>query len=437
MNDGVSETEGFNFMSAVQFVTIKSLRTLYKNGEPAERIELANVEEHAFDIVVQKGLYNIGDKVLYVQPDYCLPLPIDGQPNSKAVQLFLDFTMPHGEANKSKLGKNGRIRAIKFNFQAEGSSDPIYSMGVLMPLNMIEEVFEDFAEDISNEFISENDFEQIFEVTKYEESETAHSGMAKGGLPVGMYATDETNIKNLTRIEFPLFLTGTLKVDGSSITIYYKDEEHNGICSRNLEKKLDQTQIVGYTTIDGKRIRKHYDKTANVKGWMQEADNFPEGYIGAFYTVPDSSWIPITEEIDDTFVKLGKPILEKLKAYCIKNECQIALRGELCGTGLKGSGNKNNPHSKLSQQIIFFAVDDYETGTTRRMSLDDFYDICYILELNYAPIIFNRLFNSIEDLTKSCNEYFKDNLIEGIVVKTPNANFSAKCMNPEYDSKKE
>ena len=53
-------------MNAVQLVTIKSLRTLYKNGEAAERIELANVEEHNFDIVVQKGLYNIGDKAVYM-----------------------------------------------------------------------------------------------------------------------------------------------------------------------------------------------------------------------------------------------------------------------------------------------------------------------------------------------------------------------------------
>ena len=32
--------------------------------------------------------------------------------------------------------------------------------------------------------------------------------------------------------------------------------------------------------------------------------------------------------------------------------------------------------------------------------------------------------------------FFKDHLIEGIVLKTPDSKFSAKYMNLEYDSKK-
>ena len=419
-------------MNAVQLVTIKSLRTLYKNGEAAERIELANVEEHNFDIVVQKGLYNIGDKAVYVQLDYCLPLPKEeGVPNSQATQLFLDFTMPDGDVKKSKLGKQGRIRAIKFNFQLAGSSDPVYSVGIMMPMDMIEEVFGDFTRDLANEFISENDFEQIFEVTKYEEPETAHSGMAKGPLPAGMYATDETNIKNLRLDEWPMTLTGTVKVDGSSITIYYRDDEHMGICSRNLEKKLEQKFIKGYTTPDGKHVRKHYDKEYNLHCWAIDYDETVQCFLDV-----NPEWTPIMQEVDDTFIKLGTPVLDKFREFCQQRGFQGALRGELCGQGLKGSGNKNNPHSKLPQQIIFFAADDYITGVTKRVDLEIFYKICRDLELTYAPIVFKKAFNSWDELVAECEAYFKTSLIEGIVVKNDDATFSAKFMNSCYDALK-
>jgi RNA ligase (TIGR02306 family) len=429
-------------MNAVQLVTIKSLRTLYKNGEAAERIELANVEEHNFDIVVQKGLYVVGDKAVYIQPDYCLPMPKEeGTPNSQATKLFLDFTMPDGDVKKSKLGKQGRIRAIKFNFQLSGSSDPVYSVGIMMPMDMIDEVFGDFSRDLANGLISEADFDDIFEVTKYEEPETAHSGLTKGLLPAGMYATDETNIKNC-RLEWPMTLTGTVKVDGSSITVYYRDEEHQGICSRNLEKKCDQEQVSGYVDAEGNNVRHHYDAEKNVRGWMNEVTGefFPSSK--EVDTVPDT-YKPTMTLVDDTFVKLGKPVLEKLREYCVGCipasgfPTEIALRGELCGTGLKGSGNKNNPHSKLPQQIIFYAADDYSSGVTKRVPLDVFYNIMDDLDLGSAPIVFKKTFNSWDELSAECEAYFKTNLIEGIVVKNDDATFSAKFMNSEYDARKD
>ena len=47
-----------------------------------------------------------------------------------------------------------------------------------------------------------------------------------------------------------------------------------------------------------------------------------------------------------------------------------------------------------------------------------------------------REFTSKEDLLAECNAYFKQNMVEGIVVRTFDSKFSAKCMNLEYDSKK-
>jgi hypothetical protein len=59
------------------------------------------------------------------------------------------------------------------------------------------------------------------------------------------------------------------------------------------------------------------------------------------------------------------------------------------------------------------------------------------LELEYCDIIFkNHTFNSFEEINEKCNEYFKNNMVEGIVIRDENCYFSAKLMNLEYDSKK-
>jgi hypothetical protein len=53
-----------------------------------------------------------------------------------------------------------------------------------------------------------------------------------------------------------------------------------------------------------------------------------------------------------------------------------------------------------------------------------------------CKVVFNQTFNSREEITKACKDYFKDNLIEGIVIRTLDSQFSGKFMNDEYDSKK-
>jgi RNA ligase (TIGR02306 family) len=407
--------------NAVQIVTIKELVTIYKNGEAASSIELAHVEEHNFDIIVQKGLYEIGDKAIYIQPDYCLPL-VSEQPTKPEI-LFRSFTETTSDGKKSKLGKQGRIRAIKFNFSiSPDNQDPIYSFGVMLPIN-----------EIINQLGSFNfggNLDEQLQITKYEEPESSYSGIAKGELPVGMYKTDETNIMNLNRIEYPIVLTGTIKCDGSSISIYYKSDEEKGICSRNLEKKLEQKYVSGYSLPNGNELRKHFDREQKINGWFDETTQ-------SFYSVVSEDWLPIEKEVDDTFVKLGKPVLEKLEQYCKNNNKQLVLRGELIGEGLKGSGNKNNPHAKLKQTIKFYGLDDYSKGVTTKLSVEEFLNITSELGLDICDIVFkDKQFNNFEEIKEYGNEYFKSNVIEGLVLRTSDSRFSAKLMNAAYDAAK-
>ncbi len=415
--------EEVSVVESVQVVTIKSLTKLYKGDDEATFIELANCEEHNFDVVVQKGLYQVGDKAIYIQPDYNLPIPNENNV-TLAQEFFKDFTEPDGNPNKTKLGKNGRIKAISFSFRTENSSDKLYSVGILFPVN---ELLKKMG---LTELPTEN-LSELLEITKYEAPETAASGLTKGVLPSGMYSTDETNINN-ARINYPITLIGSLKVDGSSETIYYKNNIVKGICSRNLEKKLDQKQIVGYIDLNGNRLRKHYDLTnpdVPLRGWLNTSTN-------EFITDIPDTYEKVWENVDDSFVKIGVPYLEELEKYCVENNLQLALRGELCGEGLKGSGNKNNPHAKVKQQIQFYGVDDYSTGVTKKLPNDKFVEVINAIGGKTTDHIFTKEFNSLEEIKNECQKYFDDNLVEGIVLRNLDSTFSVKCMNLLYDSKK-
>lgn len=396
-------------MEAVSIVTIKNTLPLFKNGEHAERIELIQLEEVGFELVSQKELYQIGDKAVYIQPDY----------NLSDIELFDSFLRPNGDASKSMLGKvNGiplRIRAKKFNFH-KGDGEPIYSNGILLPYDVIfnyltEQGCQPIYKDISHLNLTEQ-----LGITKWEEPELVDKKGNKISIgrsfPEGLYKTDETNINNLwghieKHMGYPITLIGTEKVDGSSISIGVKNGK-GFICSRNMELPFTVKKHVG------RRNKSWYEKLL-------------------FWTKPDLNLYKEVENESD-FIKYGKKYLEKLIELGFDD---IVLRGELNGSHLKGSGNKNNPSSKLSPNIKFFGSDTInEQGISIKNNYRTFVDDTYFASLPTVGLLFHRSFESREQIEKICNDYFKNDMIEGIVVRSPDSKFSAKFMNNEYDSKK-
>lgn len=110
---------------------------------------------------------------------------------------------------------------------------------------------------------------------------------------------------------------------------------------------------------------------------------------------------------------------------------------EIFGQTLKGSGNKHNPHAKLPKSIRAYGIDDYSKGYCEKFPMKDVIDICKELDIEMVDIVFNKVFNTIEEIKDECENYFKDNLVEGIVVRTFDSNeFSAKIMNLTYDEQK-
>lgn len=389
-------------MQPVQIVTILQKLPLFKGETPADKIELIRFEENGFEVVAGKGLYEVGDSAVYIQPDYCLP----------DIPLFESFLRPNGDESKSMLGKVGglprRIRAKKFNFSILPNSSPVYSNGILLPKREVNAYLDSINWPVTN-----LDFGTALQITKYEEPEETtkgglKSGQTAGKWPDGLYKTDEDNINNVWgKLQFPIWLVGTEKCDGSSVAIGLNDHFPDGfICSRNLRKRLKINKVVG-------RRKKTFLETL------------------LFWTKPD---LNIYEEMDndDDFVRYGKPLLDKLKEAGLMN---VILRGELNGGSLKGSGNKNNPASKEPANIKLFGVDVFENGAAQRVNPQMFFNFCEKHNFQHVKLVFNQMFNSKEELQETCDNYFKTNLIEGIVVRGYEG-FSAKYMNNEYDSKK-
>jgi hypothetical protein len=91
--------------------------------------------------------------------------------------------------------------------------------------------------------------------------------------------------------------------------------------------------------------------------------------------------------------------------------------------------------NKEKLNIKFFGADNYDVST-RKMSDTDFRKLAEVLELPLVPQIFDKTFETREDLEKECNMFFSNNMVEGIVIRTKDSNFSAKFMNPAYDAVK-
>jgi len=390
-------------MKPVEILTIKNKIPLFKGDEEANAIELIQLEEVGFEIVAQKGLYDIGDKAVYIQPDYSL----------SDIPLFESFLRPQGDPKKSKLGSSNRIRAVKFNLH-RGDGLPVYSLGILLPYHEVYDLFP--TKGFGYERDTDVDLTELLEITKWEAPDNSGSGLNTGrstNFPSDMYHTDEENINNLwNKIYYPITLIGSEKCDGSSISLWYKRGE-SGICSRKLGKPLTCKKVVG-----------------------REKLNFIYKFINWCVDYKPDLNIYNEVENDDDFVKIGKPYLDKLVEFCKRTGQDFVLRGELNGEGLKGSGNKNNPDVKNKPNIKFFGLDNYVGFSTKEPEKYFNWIVCDKLGFTRCKVVFNKTFNSKEELLEECNNYFKDHMIEGIVVRTLDSQFSAKIMNLEYDSKK-
>lgn len=425
-------------MKAVQIVKISKLIPIYKDGVEANSINLVNFEflngdECGYNVIAQKGLYELGDKAIYIMPDFCL----------SEISLFESFTAPNGEPNKTKLGKMNRIRAIKFNFQQENSSEPIFSFGVLLPITEVKAYLGDAYD--------EETLTETLGITKYEEPETSGSGQTKGGLPSFLYSTDETNQETL-KSHIKKLCDGTtemgftIKRDGSSFTAYFKKDEngnwYHGICSRNQEKKTEQYYVSKYVDSHKNEYTKFMDPETKEMGWKCHVNN----HFVNDRDILNTDWKQVTTEVKDSWVELANKsgLIDKGLEYCKANDIELAFRGEIYGQGLKGSGNKSNPDAAKKQGLYLFGVDDLSSGFAVRINyssehnlakLATLFGIEYSISDWFSPKNYEHFCEFAESII--ADEASKGRIIEGVVVRTKYTNeLSTKYMNKVYDAKK-
>lgn len=369
-------------MNGVQVVTIKEKKNLFtKDFSVANSIEYVTFNENGYGVVVQKGLYSVGDKGVFILPDFCVP----------DVPLFEEFLRPRGEVKNSKLGKvdgiPSRVRAVSFNMSLSSERfEKVYSVGILFPVSLVEEMY---GITVSEEM----NLDEVLGITKYIEPDTG-MGLQLCPFPENMYMTDELNIKSYPSLfdsskEYYI----TRKVDGSSITI-------------------------------------------------MKSDKYPDGFISSRRT-PQKIYDENGEILSDcgAFVTYGYSILKKLLNSKYNN---IALRGELIGKGFKGSGNKNNSDAQINPRVLIYSVDNVDpvSNVAIKVRFNELIEVLGNLGVDMVEVLDTpSKFRDLEEVIETCKEHFEDfkdqgYVIEGCVVRSTDSTVSFKVMNDEYDSKK-
>lgn len=182
----------------------------------ADAIEVAIVG--GWYVVVKKGEFKAGDLAIYCEIDSWIP---------HELAPFLSKGLQPREFNGVK---GERLRSIKLKGQI--------SQGLLLhrlvALDKIGEIHE--GQDVS----------ELLNIQKWEAPVPAQlAGQVRGNFPGFISKTDQERIQNLTE-ELKVWQNDsaftwevTEKLDGSSMTVYVRDEDE-GVCSRNLSLKMDE-----------------------------------------------------------------------------------------------------------------------------------------------------------------------------------------------------
>ena len=250
------------------------------------------------------------------------------------------FLTKAGHEPKEYEGIQGeRLRTVKLRGQL--------SQGLLLPISSLPSVLQMEAEEGS-------DVTETLGVLKWERPISPQLyGQAKGNFPSFLRKTDQERVQNIGRtLESYINETFevTIKLDGSSCTIFVKDET-DGVCSRNLELKQNEDNAFWRIALDyniHKKIR-DYGKNIAVQGELiapniqsnYEKVNKPEFYVFDVFDIDKQEYMLPKERQE--FCKLldipHVPIIDKSFAMIdnVDNLLDIA-EGDGMNKGVKREG---------------------------------------------------------------------------------------------------
>jgi len=301
-----------------------------RNIPNADRLQIANVL--GWQVVIPKDQYKENETIIMIEIDSFLP-----------IHPAFEF-MRKQYYRKFENGTEGfRVRTTRLRGQL--------SQGLVMPLTLLPTGEYDVGQDVTDPL-------RIF---KYEPPvPKCIQGLAKGNFPAFIVKTDETRVQLLQEVlnrNVGLECYVTEKIDGSSATYYIKDDVY-GVCSRNLDLKIDENPT-------------------------------------------------------NAFIMFGKEnkIEEKLRALN-KN---IAIQGEIYGVGLN-----DNPLQLNYSSVAFFNV--FDIDRCRYYDFEEFRVLIESLGLQTVPVLDThfKLINSIDELVKIATRKSVINSVrwaEGIVIR--------------------
>jgi RNA ligase (TIGR02306 family) len=195
--------------------------------EGADRIEVAQVD--GWKVVTQKGIHRVGDLAVYFEIDSLLPeLP------------EFEFLRKTSYVKTSQEGSGFRLKTIRMRGQV--------SQGLIVPIRELTQYLcADPADpydqrDLNEDWLEEGqDVTELLGVKKYERVIPAQlAGKVRGNFPGFLRKTDQERIQNYIGTFMRKYRDHTwecsLKLDGSSMTVYYyAPEDRFGVCSRNLD----------------------------------------------------------------------------------------------------------------------------------------------------------------------------------------------------------
>lgn len=322
--------------------------------ENADNIVAAMVD--GWQVVVKKDEFNVGDQAVFFEIDSFLPLHDERY-------SFLASRATTWE------GKEGvRLRTVRLR--------KTLSQGLLLPLSLFPEIL-NLSED--------EDIAELLGIEKWElPVGTQLAGNAKGNFPHFIRKTDQERAQNLlgelfikdhNRYHGDENFEVTMKLDGSSFTGYYFDGQL-GVCSRNLELKLD---------------------------------NEHNSFVRTFYNTA----------LDKALTELGE---------------NIAVQGELCGEGIQGNREKLTGLKLYVFDIWLIDEQRYTVPTERMDILAKLFS--HGFDGLHIPIVdFNSKLpcDNIQDLLSFADgESLNNPVREGLVFKSHDSDFTFKVISNKF-----
>lgn len=329
--------------------------------EGADAIECAVIG--GWTVVIKKDEYKVGDLAVYCEIDSWIP------------NELAPFLSKGHEPREFNGVKGERLRTVKLRGQL--------SQGLLLPLGVLAVKTEhgNYLGDWDQ--FEGHDVSERLNIQKWEPTlPTQLQGQAEGAFPTFIHKTDQERAQNLVSEVKEAFDNGeefeaTIKLDGSSCTVFLKDGDL-GVCSRNWRLKIND-------------------------------ENKDNSFVRAMFDTG----------LDIALNSIGR---------------NVAVQGEVMGPGVQG----NRENLQKIQLYIFdvFDIDAqrYMTPSERRAFVEKLIDNGYHGE--HCPIISESMklpTGNVEELLLFAEgPSLKHAIREGIVWKSTSRDFSFKTISNKF-----